>query len=97
MLTFILKKEWFDKIKRGEKTVEYREITDYWQKRIINFSVKANEGKGRFIQFRRGYTRETLTALVTNIESMMGDNTDLKVHKRVFAIKFRLVTKRRAK
>ena len=30
MLTFNLKKEWFEKIKRGEKTHEYREVKEYW-------------------------------------------------------------------
>lgn len=35
MLTFNLKKQWFDKIKNGEKTHEYREVTDYWTKRIF--------------------------------------------------------------
>ena len=34
MLTFNLKKQWFDKIKSGEKTHEYRLATDYWMKRI---------------------------------------------------------------
>jgi len=34
MLIFNLKKEWFDKIKSGEKTHEYRLATDYWRKRI---------------------------------------------------------------
>lgn len=36
MLTFILKKKWFDLIKSGEKTVEYREVKDYWTARLIN-------------------------------------------------------------
>lgn len=36
MLIFNLKKEWFDKIKSGEKTHEYREAKLYWQKRIIS-------------------------------------------------------------
>lgn len=34
MLTFNLKKEWFEKIKSGEKTHEYRIMSDYWVKRI---------------------------------------------------------------
>ena len=34
MLTFNLKKEWFDKIKSGEKTHEYREVKPYWIKRL---------------------------------------------------------------
>lgn len=36
MLTFNLKKEWFEKIKSGEKTHEYREAKQYWHKRIIS-------------------------------------------------------------
>lgn len=34
MLTFNLKKEWFEKIKSGEKTHEYREYKLYWRKRL---------------------------------------------------------------
>lgn len=34
MLTFNLKKQWFDKIKSGEKTHEYRIMSDYWVRRI---------------------------------------------------------------
>ena len=30
MLTFNVKKVWFDKIKSGEKTHEYREFKKYW-------------------------------------------------------------------
>lgn len=29
MLTFPLKKEWYEKIKSGEKTIEYREVKPY--------------------------------------------------------------------
>lgn len=34
MLTFNLKKEWFEKIKSGEKTHEYRVASEYWKKRL---------------------------------------------------------------
>ena len=34
MLTFNLKKEWFEKIKSGEKTHEYREYKPYWRNRL---------------------------------------------------------------
>lgn len=37
MLVFILKKEWFEKIKSGEKTHEYREYKPYWIKRFENY------------------------------------------------------------
>lgn len=36
MLFFPLKKEWFDKIKSGEKTIEYREVKPYWIRRVSN-------------------------------------------------------------
>lgn len=36
MLIFPLKKEWYEKIKSGEKTVKYREIKSYWTNRIFN-------------------------------------------------------------
>ena len=35
MLTFNLKKEWFEKIKSGEKTHEYREEKYYWTSKIV--------------------------------------------------------------
>lgn len=37
MLIFRLKKEWFEKIKSGEKTHEYRECKLYWITRIKNY------------------------------------------------------------
>lgn len=37
MLIFPLKKEWYEKIKRGEKTIEYREVKPYWTKRINKY------------------------------------------------------------
>ncbi len=36
MLTFNLKKEWYEKIRSGEKRIEYREVKPYWTKRIEN-------------------------------------------------------------
>lgn len=35
MLIFPLKKRWYDKIKSGEKTVEYREVKPYWERRLL--------------------------------------------------------------
>lgn len=36
MLTLPIKKQWFDMIKRGEKTEEYREIKPYYESRFKN-------------------------------------------------------------
>ena len=35
MLIFPLKKEWYEKIKSGEKTIEYRKVKSYWTRRIV--------------------------------------------------------------
>ena len=37
MLIFILKKEWYEKIKSKEKIIEYREVKPYWERRLQNF------------------------------------------------------------
>lgn len=113
MLTFNLKKEWFEKIKSGEKTHEYRVMSDYWVARImpeLNFNFEkmryerplyrfTNRGLkvGDSIIFTNGYPskeneEKRLMALVTNIKyNVDGRDTDLKVKKLVFDIKFKLI------
>ncbi len=71
MITFNLKKRWFDKIKSGEKTHEYREVKSYWTKRFIyqeggerrfdhfggDFYITIEKGikEGSIIKFACGY------------------------------------------
>lgn len=45
MLTFNLKKEWFEKIKRGEKTHEYMVVKPYWNKRFLNIAEAITKEK----------------------------------------------------
>ncbi len=42
MLIFPLKKQWYEKIKSGEKTIEYREVKLYWIKRITKIVQQHN-------------------------------------------------------
>ena len=45
-----LYRKYFDQILKGEKTIEYREVTPYWSKRL--------EGRHYdVIQFRNGYAK----------------------------------------
>lgn len=44
MLTFNLKKQWYEKIRSGEKTIEYREVKPYWTKRLNNEIAERAEG-----------------------------------------------------
>lgn len=58
-LFFNLKKVWYDKIASGEKTIEYREIKPYWQKRLQEAMFQYNDGislKDWTVTFRLGYS-----------------------------------------
>lgn len=103
MITFNLKKEWFEKIKSGEKTHEYREIKDYWQSRLFRkerpyiFSCE-KWIKDRDICFVCGYAKKDdkdkrLYAKILNINPVWGADTDLKIQKNVFDIEFVLIDK----
>ena len=108
MLIFPLKKEWYEKIKSGEKTIEYREVKPYWSKRIyfelskkferrfnhkfcsyedFTFSaVKCGEDAKLTCKLRFGYTNKYMTAKITKIEIVDGNNTDLHIDRPVYAI-----------
>lgn len=63
MLTLPIKKKWFDMILSGEKKEEYREIKEYYEKRLerkVNF-CKAFEGSGYYVLFRNGYSSNSPT------------------------------------
>lgn len=56
MLTFNVKKVWFDKIKSGEKTHEYREVKDFWTDRFIKefFNITRNRNPYAFLCYKVG-------------------------------------------
>lgn len=102
MLIFPLKKEWYEKIKSGEKTIEYREAKPYWTKRLLRAEYSSccatrYPRKEYFIFkkytapcfFRLGYTKERLEAWITKIEVVDGKDTDLHIDKPVYAIHFK--------
>ena len=98
MLTFNLKKQWFDKIKSGKKTHEYRLATDYWRKRIENWVYKIKVRKlTPYIELRCGYPKSTdkdkiLKAVVIKQPKIInGINTDLAIDKDVYDIEFGLL------
>lgn len=98
MLIFPLKKEWYDKIKSGEKTVEYREVKPYWTKRIsLNLclpmsalyppkAVFKKVSAIGYCKLRLGYTQKFMTAIITKIAIVDGKDTDLHIDKPVYAI-----------
>ena len=100
MLIFPLKKQWYEKIKSGEKTVEYREVKPYWGKRLFRamlpFTVRTYYNEGIYTEepvkqpcsckLRLGYTNKYMTANIIKIEIVDGKNTDLHIDKPVYAI-----------
>lgn len=56
-----LKREWFAKIWNGEKTVEYREVKPYWEKRI---GAWVGDNSPKFVLFQLGYTKDGPRILV---------------------------------
>jgi len=68
MLIFPLKKEWYEKIRSGEKTVEYREVKPYWTKRIAAEIARNNPNENK----------EYCLAM-TSLASRIGSSIDFKV------------------
>ena len=52
-----LYRKYFDQIAEGTKTIEYRDKTDYWKKRLENREYDV-------IKFRNGYAKNAPTMLV---------------------------------
>ncbi|MDE7228745.1 MAG: hypothetical protein K2N31_10560 [Treponemataceae bacterium] len=95
MLIFPLKKEWYEKIRSGEKTVEYREVKPYWNNRILVYTgvpmpffrnIEFFRSRRPRCILRLGYTKRQMTADITKIGVVDGKDTDLRVDKPVYAI-----------
>lgn len=100
MLTFNLKKEWFEKIKSGEKTHEYREVKGYWNKRLFNYwysyRYKQPFKDDGVICFTCGYPprddkNRRVYGQIISIKRIDGRNTDLKIPVLVYDIEFELL------
>tara|TARA_R110000824_G_scaffold316949_1_gene504187 strand:+ start:208 stop:471 length:264 start_codon:yes stop_codon:yes gene_type:complete len=50
-------RKYFDEIAEGTKTIEFRDRTDYWKKRLVNREYD-------MIKFRNGYAKDAPTMLV---------------------------------
>lgn len=58
-LKLTINKKWFNLIEKGIKTEEYREIKDYWIKRIKEMSLTRFEAFKNFdfVEFTNGYSK----------------------------------------
>lgn len=60
ILHLTLKKKWFDMIKSGEKTQEYREAKPYWASRLVDKDT-LNYKKYDIVRFKNGYAKDAPT------------------------------------
>lgn len=61
VLHLTLKKKWFDMIASGEKKEEYREVKEYWEKRLMH---RFFDPVYTHVQFRNGYAKNSPTILL---------------------------------
>lgn len=65
-LHLVLKHKWFEKIKSGEKTSEYRECKDYWNKKFQPV-VDGIKPMWNEIIFHDGYTDKTVKCKLISV------------------------------
>lgn len=95
-LKLVLTDHWFEEIKSGRKTHEYRKRTDFWEIRIsaLDYSVLSCEGmlfdkKPCFVEFQKAYRKnpERMKFRLKYIEFLKsGIDTDLHCEEPVFDI-----------
>ena len=87
ILDLVLKKQWFDMIKDGNKREEYREIKPYWTKRLTN--TDGSFKNFTHIKFRCGYTNRFIIYRIESIAIGQGKVEWGGIeNKEVYVIKF---------
>ena len=85
ILYMTLKKEWFEKIKAGEKTIEFREIKPYWTKRLQH--EDGSFRKFDQICFINGYSKASPRFCIEHKKTdFYYDKNDLSIDKPLYAI-----------
>ncbi|MBO5705099.1 MAG: hypothetical protein J6R99_03730 [Alphaproteobacteria bacterium] len=82
ILNLVLTNFWFEQIKSGKKTHEYRVAKPYWTKRLGN-------KKYTYVRFQQAYRKNAPKIIfeIKNIDLLpSGKNTDLKIDVPVFDI-----------
>ena len=74
-LHLVLKHSWFEKIKSGQKTSEYRECKDFWNKKF-NPVVNGQKEMWKYVIFHDGYTDKIIKCKLLSI-SITNEPNDL--------------------
>ena len=94
-LKLVLTDYWFEEIKSGRKTHEYRKATSFWYRRLLSYMqlmALCNSGGAVLVrpqvQFQKAYRKnpERMTFEINEITIIDGEYTDLKCVEDVFDI-----------
>lgn len=83
-LHIIIKGEWYDRIKTGEKKEEYRELKPFWIGRLIDEQLRPKKYKS--ILFQRGYRKDAPKMLVEFKGTKIDIVPSFDVHHECFII-----------
>lgn len=85
-IKLVLSDHWFEEIKSGRKTREYRRKTNYWIKRFGWYDVFR---EWPTVQFQKAYRKnpERMEFEIVHIKVVDGLETDLLCYEPVFEIK----------
>lgn len=96
ILKLVLTDHWFEEIKSGRKTHEYRKATPFWYKRLLSYTrvvALCNSGYEVIarpqVQFQKAYRKnpERMTFTIKKIDWLpWGLKTDLHCNEPVFDI-----------
>lgn len=95
-LKLVLTDHWFEEIKAGRKKYEYRKVTDFWKKRLLNVEFTSDTATAfsfkpfTCVEFRKAYRKnaERMTFAIKDVDWFLtGMETDLKCPEQVFSIK----------
>lgn len=94
-LKLVLTDHWFEEIKSGRKTHEYRKATEFWKKRLLDSEKLFKNVVGhsfkpyKFVEFQKAYRKnpERMTFAIKEIDWLpCGIKTDLHCQESVFDI-----------
>lgn len=76
-LKLVLKRKWWDMIASGEKKEEYRELTEYWESRLVDYPKWTHMGFFKefdAVTFYLGYSKDrpSMTFKVKDIRIGLG-------------------------
>jgi len=87
-LKLVLTNHWFEEIKSGRKTHEYRKSTQFFINRINTRTPDGGYKHPDFVEFQRAYYKnpERMTFKIKSVQVIKGTDTDLHCDDYVYDI-----------